>query len=100
TLEIDARTANTSQGTYGFYEARIGAYAGKTTILPFTIWSPVIDTGHAVTIPSPTTGETVITTPTMPGLELHLPAGTMIIDEDKHVVRTLSLTPIPLDRTP
>jgi RHS repeat-associated protein len=100
TLVIDARTANRPARTYGFYEARIGAYAGKTTVLPFTIWSPVLDTAHAVTIPSPTTAETVITTPTMPGLELHLPAGTVITDEDHHVVRTVSLTPIPLDRTP
>jgi YD repeat-containing protein len=69
-------------------------------VLPFTIWSPVLDTAHAVTIPSPTTAETVLTTPTMPGLELHLPAGTVITDEDHHVVRTVSLTPIPLDRTP
>jgi RHS repeat-associated protein len=100
TLAIDARTASTPQRTYGFYEARIGAYAGKTNVLPFTIWSPRLDTAHQVTIPSPTTAETVVTTPTMPGLELHLPAGTVITDDDKHVVRTLTLTPIPLDRTP
>src|SRR5260221_2686986 len=36
----------------------------------------------------------------MPGLELHLPAGTTIRDETHQVVRTVSLTPIPLDRTP
>jgi RHS repeat-associated protein len=100
TLVIDARTASTPQRTYGFYEARIGAYAGKTNVLPFTIWSPLLDTAHQVTIPSPTTAETVVTTPTMPGLELHLPAGTVITDDDKHVVRTVTLTPIPLDRTP
>jgi RHS repeat-associated protein len=100
TLVIDARTANGPNRTYGFYEARIGAYAGKTTVLPFTIWSPVLDTAHEVTIPSPTTAETIITTPTMPGLELHLPAGTVIWDEDHKVARKVSLTPIPLDRTP
>ena len=100
TLVIDARTANRPNRTYGFYEARIGAFAGQTTVLPFTVWSPVIDTRHEVTIPSPTTTEMVITTPTMPGLELHLPAGTVIRDEDHHVVRKVSLTPIPLDRTP
>lgn len=82
TLEIDARTANKPHRTYGFYEARIGIYAGKTNVLPFTIWSPLIDTAHQVTIPSPTTRETLVTTPTMPGLELHLPAGTVIQDEE------------------
>jgi RHS repeat-associated protein len=100
TLEIDARTANKPGRTYGFYEARIGAHAGRTTVLPFTIWSPLIDIAHQVTIPSPTTTETVVTTPTMPGLELHLPAGTVITDEDGAAVTTVSLTPIPLDRTP
>jgi hypothetical protein len=33
-------------------------------------------------------------------LELHLPAGTVIRDEDGEVVRTVSITPVPLDRTP
>lgn len=100
TLAIDARTANKPSHIYGFYEARIGVYAGKTNVLPFTIWSPLIDTAHQVTIPSPTAGETLVTTPTMPGLELHLPAGTVIQDEDHRPARTVSLTPIPLDRTP
>ena len=100
TLEIDARSANQPNRTYGFYEARIRVRAGMTNVLPFTIWSPLLDTAHQVTIPSPTTRETVITTPLIPGLELHLPAGTVIRDEDHQIVRTISITPIPLDRTP
>src|SRR5207247_5237355 len=82
TLAIDARTANRGRFTYGFYEARVTVKAGLTTVLPFTIWSPLLDTAHEVTIPSPTTHETVVTTPTMPGFELHLPPGTVIRDED------------------
>jgi hypothetical protein len=62
--------------------------------------APLLDTAHQVTIPSPTPAETVVTRPTMPGLELHLPAGTVITNKDKKIVRTLTLTPIPLDRTP
>ena len=34
---------------------------GRTNVLPYTIWMPEIDTAHAVSIPSPTTAETVIT---------------------------------------
>ena len=71
-----------------------------TTVLPFTIWSPVLDTSHTITIPSPTRGETVVSTPTMPGLELHLPPGTVIRGEDGSVVRRVTMTPIPMDRTP
>jgi len=100
TLAIDARPASRGVRTYGFYEARITLKAGMTNALPFIIWSPLLDTAHEVAIPSPTTAETVVTTPMMPGLELHLPAGTVINDEDGHVVRKLTLTPIPLDRTP
>ena len=100
TLAIDGRTANRGSRTYGFYEAQVLVKEGVTTALPFTIWSPVLDTAHAVTIPSPTTTETVVTTPTMPGLELHLPPGAVIRDEDGKVVRQVKMTPIPLDRTP
>jgi hypothetical protein len=100
TLVIDARTANQGNRTYGFYEARIGVRAGGTNVLPFTIWSPLIDTAHQVGVPSPTLRETVVSTPVIPGLELHLPAGTVITDEDHQIARTVSITPIPLDRTP
>jgi len=61
---------------------------------------PRIDTAHAVTIPSPATDETVVTTPLIPGLELHLAKGTVIRGEDGEVVRQLSITPIPVDRPP
>ncbi len=100
TLEIDGHTANRPGRTYGFYEARISLTAGQTTALPFTIWSPLIDTAHQITVPSPTPAETVVSTPLIPGLELHLPAGTVIRGEDGQVVRTLTITPVPLDRTP
>ena len=100
TLEIDATTASRGNRKYGFYEARVRMNTGATTVLPFTIWSPVLDTAHAVTIASPTPAETVVATPTMPGLELHLPRGTVIRNEDGGVVRTVTITPIPLDRTP
>ncbi len=61
---------------------------------------PVIDTANAVKIESPTRRETVITTPRMPGLELHLPPGTVITDDHGKPVRELSITPIPVDRPP
>jgi YD repeat-containing protein len=99
-LDINGATANRAGRTYGFFEAGVQIVAGKTTALPFTIWMPAIDTAHAVTIPSPTTQETVITTPYIPGLELHLAAGTVIRDEDGDRVTRVSLTPIPVDRTP
>jgi hypothetical protein len=53
-----------------------------------------------VRIESPTTAEVVIATPRIPGLELHLPRGTVITGEDGQVVRDVSITPIPVDRPP
>jgi hypothetical protein len=68
--------------------------------LPYTIWLPALDTAHTVRIASPTTEEIVVTTPRLPGLEVHLPAGTVIRDHEGQVVREVSLTPVPLDRPP
>ena len=99
-LEIHGASANQPGRTYGFFEAGVQVVGGETTPLPFTIWMPAIDTAHEVTIPSPTTQATVITTPYIPGLELHLPAGTVIRDEDGSRVTKVSITPIPVDRTP
>ena len=99
-LEIEGKTANRPNKTYGFFEARLAVTAGRTTVLPYTVWMPRLDTAHAVAIASPTTRETVITTPYIPGLELRLPAGTVIRDRDGSAVRTISITPIPVDRPP
>ncbi|HEY0873209.1 MAG TPA: DUF6531 domain-containing protein, partial [Vicinamibacterales bacterium] len=99
-LEIDGGSASNPGRRYGFFEAGVQIVAGETTALPFTIWMPVLDLAHAVTIASPTTQETIITTPHIPGLELHLPAGTSIRDEDGNPVTQVSITPIPVDRPP
>lgn len=100
TLEIDGRTANGKGATYGTFQVGVRLTAGQTSVLPYTTWMPKIDVAHAVTIPAPTTAETVVTTPLIPGLELHLEPGTVITDQDGRVAREISITPIPLDRTP
>jgi hypothetical protein len=61
---------------------------------------PKIDTAHAVTIASPTTSETVITTPLIPGLEVRIPAGAVITDERGQAVHEISITPIPVNQPP
>ena len=55
---------------------------------------------HAVEIPSPNQQEIVISTPLIPGLELHLPAGTVIRGLEGEVVTQISITPVPTDRPP
>jgi hypothetical protein len=68
--------------------------------LPYTIWLPRTDRAHAVSVPSPATAETVVTTPHIPGLELHIPPGAVIRDRDGQPVREVSITAIPVDRPP
>jgi RHS repeat-associated protein len=94
------RSKSPSKWGYGVFEYGLEIKDGKTNVLPFTIWLPKIDAEHAVKIPSPTVSEVIATTPYIPGLELHLPANTVVYDHDWNLVNEVGLTPIPLDRTP
>jgi hypothetical protein len=62
------------------------------------IWLTPID--HNVAIPSPTTSDTVVITPLIKGLELHLTAGTTIVGDDGKTATQLSITAIPLKQPP
>ena len=99
-LFIDGRTASDPGHAYGVFEDRVNVVAGKTSALEYTIWMTKLDEKDAVFFSSPTTGETVITTPQIPGLEVRLPAGTVIKDSDGNVVTKLSITAIPVNRPP
>src|SRR5439155_22774655 len=89
-LEIKGETASRPNRRYGFFEYGMTVTAGTTTVLPFTIWMPKLDTAHHVTIPSPTTNEVVVATPYIPGLELHIPPQTVIRSEDGKPVTELT----------
>ncbi len=100
-LVIDGRKAGSSGNQdYGYYEARITATACQANTLPFTSYLPRIDHAHDVTIPSPTIAPVVVSTPLIPDLELHIPAGMVITDPDGKPVTKVGITPIPIDRTP
>lgn len=100
-LVIDAQKAGAAEVTdYGYYQANVIAQKGVTTVLPYKSWLPQVDHAHDVVITSPTTAETVISTPTVPGVELHIPAGVIITGPDHKPVTKISITPIPSDRTP
>jgi len=99
-MGINGSTANRADKVYGFFEYGLTVSTGTTTVLPFAIWMPRLDDEHEVTIRSPTIAETVITTPYVPGLELHLPSRTIVRDEEGKPVTRLGITPIPVDRPP
>lgn len=85
---------------YGIYSEPVELPKGRTTVLPWVSYLRPIDTAHAVTIASPTTRAVTLTTPRIPGLEVRIPAGTVIRDHTGHVVTSLSLTRLPTARTP
>ncbi len=97
---IDGRSASRPGATYGIFKAAVDITDSQTNVLPYTIWMPKLDMAHATTISSPTQQDVVLTTPMIPGLELHLPAGTVIRDIDGRPVTQISITPVPVDRPP
>ena len=99
-LVIDGTSANRAGATYGVFEVAAQIVGGQSASLPYTIWMPEIDTANRVRLASPTTGEVVVTTPHIPGLELHLPRNTVITDRQGKVVREVSITPIPVEQPP
>lgn len=99
-LLIDGRPASQPGRQFGVFHARIYARAGETNVLPYTIWLTKLDTARAVRISSPTPSNVVITTPLIPGLELHIPKGTVVRDHEGRVATSISITPVPVDRPP
>ena len=99
-LVIDGRSASTSTVEYGVFEDGVDVTDGQTTVLPYTIWMPALDTAHEVQIQPNATRDQVVSTPLIPGLELHIPPGSTIKDMDGNVVTKLGITPIPIDQPP
>jgi RHS repeat-associated protein len=97
---IEGATANIGSNAFGLFEVGTDVQAGITNVLTYTIWMTPLDTAHAISIPSPTLQDTVVTTPALPGLKLDLPAQTVIYDHYGHVVHQITITPIPLNRPP
>jgi uncharacterized protein (TIGR03437 family) len=99
-LRVDGRTAKAPGQQYGVFDIGVQLERGQVLVLPYTVYLPQIDQSNTVSVPSPTTKEVVLTTKAIPGLEVHIPAGTVIRDADGKVAREVSLTPVPIDRPP
>src|SRR5262249_5124390 len=99
TMTIEGATASRPGRTYGHFVVGVDIEDGETTVLPYTIWMPLIDTAHATPLPVPTTTEDVATTPRIPGLEVHVPGG-VILQTHAGPLTSISLTQIPVDRPP
>jgi len=99
-LIVDGAGAGTNGKPYGKFEIGVELVKGRTTAIADTIWMTRLDKGHEVTLDSPTSKEVVVTTPHIPGLELHLQPGTTIKDHDGKTITAVSITAVPVDRPP
>lgn len=99
TLRVGGGAAS-CDAAYGYYEIRVVARLGVTTALSFPIWLSRLDFAAMRTIAAPTTEPIVLTSPKLPGLEVRIPAGTLIRDRNGRIVTEIGITPIPNDRPP
>lgn len=97
---VDGASANSKSAAWGLYRVGVDLIAARTTALKYTIWMTPLDTKHVVQISSPTTNNVIITNPSIPGLELRIPAHTIITDARGRTVTQIGITPIPISKPP
>ncbi|MCL7377079.1 RHS repeat-associated core domain-containing protein [Streptomyces sp. 35G-GA-8] len=100
TLVVEGASANTEQRQYGRFDIRIRPEAGRSVDLGFPVWMTPLDTKHTVRFAAPAKTEVVLKTPSIPGLEVRIPKGSVVRDEKGRPVTELGITAIPLDRPP
>jgi RHS repeat-associated protein len=99
-LKVDGSNVVVDEGHYTKHYIHVDVEAGKTTTIGRPIFLARIDPASEVSIASPTDREVVLTHPAMPGLQVRIPKGIVLREQDGSIVTKVSLTPIPLDRAP
>lgn len=97
---VDGTSANHGKLEYGSFEVGIDVPTDGRLKLAYNMYLPRVLPRDKISIPSPTTRELVITHPDMPGLEIDIPAGTVIHDRNGKIVTDLAIVPTPVDRAP
>jgi RHS repeat-associated protein len=97
-LMVDGRTASAPNRTYPVIIEPADLVAGQANLNPYTFYLPAIDTQYEVdVVPNQ---DTVVTTPRVPGVQMTVPAGANLRNRDGSPVARVSITPVPIDRTP
>lgn len=99
-LYVDGTTANHTGYEYGQFVVGVDVLPGGITQMPYHMYLPRILDRDKIPLPSPTTQDMVITHPDIPGLEIHIPAGTVMRDHKGKVVTEFAIVPTPVDRAP
>ena len=99
-LFVDGSQVQRGGRTYLSHYLHVRVEKGKTTRLGDAIYLAREDRANAVSFPSPTDRDVVVTNPAIPGLELHIPKGAVLRTPDGKIVTRLSITPLPINRAP
>jgi RHS repeat-associated protein len=97
---VDGGSASHDTVNYGRFLVGADVKAKTITHMPFVMYLPRVLPRDEIALPSPTTRETVLTHPDMPGLELHVPAGAVFKDRNGHVLTHIAIVPTPVDHAP
>ncbi|MEW6131397.1 MAG: RHS repeat-associated core domain-containing protein [Acidobacteriota bacterium] len=97
-LMIDGRTAAVPNRTYPVIAEPATILANQANVVPYIFYLPAIDTQYEVTVVPGQ--DTVVTTPRVAGVSMTIPAGANLRNRDGSPVARVSITPVPIDRTP
>ncbi|QNH16232.1 RHS Repeat protein [Xanthomonas sp. SS] len=99
-LYVDGSTANVGADQYGQFVVGVDIKPGRLNELPYLMHLPKISARDKVRIASPLKQDLVIGHPDIPGLELHIPKGTVIHDRKGRLVNEIAIVPTPVNRAP
>jgi len=99
-LLVDGTAVTNNGRHYTKHYLSVQATANQTTTLPQAVYLPRVDPATETAISSPAAQELVLTHPAIPGLEVHIPRGTVLRERDGKIVTTVSITPLPVNRAP
>jgi RHS repeat-associated protein len=99
-LFVDGGPAGNASTEYGRFIVGADVAASTVNHMPYVMYLPRVLARDKIALPSPTTHETVLTHPDMPGLELRIPAGAVFKDRNGKVLTEIAIVPTPVDHAP
>lgn len=99
-LYVDGSTANGAEAEYGQFVVGVRVAKAQLTELSYLLHLPRITARDKIRISSPLKQELRVGHPDIPGLELRIPADTVIRDRKGRLVTELAIVPTPVNRAP
>lgn len=97
---VDGTTANSAKEEFGEFYIATSLQDEQSNSFSAPLYLPKITPLDKINIGTPSDLETTITHTAIPGLEIHIPAGTVIRDRHGKILSQLALVPLPADRSP